>query len=101
MATSGTATVTTGLLGEKKVEKAFQITLASGLATFVITLDQTFKNDPPKMLAVPPQGANGDYVMSYTEGTPSLTCTVGGVTPESNLGANAEVNVIVVAYDQP
>ncbi len=98
MATSGSATITTGLLGEKKVEKAFEVTLTGGAVTFVITLDQTFDNDPPKMLAIPELGANGTYAMTYTAGTPSMTCTVSG---ETQLGATATVDVIVVAYDQP
>lgn len=100
MATSGTAQVRIGLLGKKTVEKAIEATLTSGAVTFDITLDQTFDN-APKMLAVPELGANGDYVMTYTAGTPKLTLTVGGVTPESNLGAAATVSVIVIAIDQP
>lgn len=96
MATSGTATVTTGLLGEKKVEKAFEMTLSSGALTFNITLDQTFDNDP-KMLAIPEAGTDGTYTMTYVSATPKLVCTVAS---ESNL-PNSTVDVIVVAYDQP
>ena len=102
MATSGTATVTIGLDGLKKVEKLFHVDLDSSGNTasdFVITLDQSFNNDAPKMLAVPALGTDQTFTLSYVAGTPSidLAVTSGTITTFDS----KTIPVIVIAYDQP
>ena len=100
MATSGSATVSTGLQGLRNTVADFAVDLnASGNTSlaFDVTLDIPFVN-APKMLAVPPLGHAGTYTVTYDASTPKLSLAVtGGVTSH----ANKTVPVILVAYDQP
>ena len=101
MATSGTATIQIGVDRKKKVEKLFYVDLNSSGVTdsdFVITLDTTFDNTP-KMLAIPAQGTDQTFTLSYVSGTPSIDLAVTGGTITTF--DSTTIPVIIVAYDQP
>lgn len=85
--------------GRKTVVAEVSVAISAGAGSEVITIDETFNNEPT-MFAVPPLGADtvlvADWAVTYTAGTPSLTLTIANQTSFNGTTLQA----VVVAVDR-